>query len=323
MAPKTQKERLDDTLDYLEEVTSKAKRKTVETLFDGLPDGITNPIHTALSLERKNPFSKTWRRAVRAALFVNMAIRLVPDDMLAAEKTRLLGLSETNLKAEIKKYVDRITYDAIGGKSANEVALTAIACLDKMPIYDNSAGSIKFLDWEVGAYSDGNEPQMNCYTAVVYWAFHGGAISYKWLHKYSLASKTLGENDPGKAQQAMAGLLKAGRRIEAKANSSGKYDIPVGSTIIYETIYNPLGHTVMSDGKGNCISHNSVRELPGGPTGDLAKGIGDDLMMKLAGGRAHVLPVDIYQQIYPPKNGKLYTLVYYPPFWEAYDQAER
>ena len=51
--------------------------------------------------------------------------------------------------------------------------------------------NIKNLFEKLGVTNRGQEP-CNCYTSLVYWAFHGGAISHKWLRNYTVASQAEG-----------------------------------------------------------------------------------------------------------------------------------
>ncbi len=119
-----------------------------------------------------------------------------------------------------------------------------------------------FNNWEVGSANvhSGAEKGLNCWTAVIYWAYQGGAISKATLTQYLTELRSKSNDDPGTQMQAenvaMYSFMRANQAVKiAKADKP-----PPGVTIFFgdSTWKRPLNHVVASLGGGYCVSQQSL-----------------------------------------------------------------
>jgi hypothetical protein len=130
-------------------------------------------------------------------------------------------------------------------------------------------GEESYGGWSWNAIDNGQR-YMNCWTSVLFWAWHGGAIKTSWMQRYndlyvaqigSIGSKkkgnmavvTLAEQDTvrcyllGQLQAVQAGIVKAnGPEIQSEP----------GRTVFFKSRHTgPLAHVALTIGGNLCVSN--------------------------------------------------------------------
>jgi hypothetical protein len=306
---KKPEDRRDQTLDFIEEKAGPGGRLKVQGWLANHPDrtavskaiglgGIRGPMTTW------NPDETIRRKALRSVLLAYLASDPVTlNDVPAAAaalKAEFGRETEEDLEAQLTWFLH---YDQT--TVAQQVVQTARTHLNLLRTYENVQGWGRCLEWRRG----GGAPNgFNCFSAVVWWAFQGGAISRRWLRTYWAHPLT---------HERCAELLKVDQAAAASAAS-----VPPGLTTIFQQSGNVLGHTVLSIGAGRCVSHNSVS--PGAMPKEQREEANQDegsVWYKMVAGIPHEITLVDLKKIYAPPG---YDLKAVPqPFWEYYPVVER
>jgi hypothetical protein len=106
----------------------------------------------------------------------------------------------------------------------------------------------------------GAEKGLNCWTALIFWAFQGGAIEQDTLQGYLSELRSMSNTDPGTQMQGeneiMYSFMRANYAVEIKETDTP----PPGVTIFFGDPGwdRPLNHVVASLGGGYCVSQQSL-----------------------------------------------------------------
>lgn len=120
----------------------------------------------------------------------------------------------------------------------------------------------EFQHWKVGSAKTFGKGGMglNCWTALIFWAFQGGALEMDTLIGYMSKLRLQANDDPGTQMQAeneiMYSFLRANQAVKIKESD----EPPPGVTIFFGDPgwSRPLNHVVVSLGKGYCVSQQSL-----------------------------------------------------------------
>lgn len=260
--PSDDQNRIDDTVAYLQThnldphgFTAAAARLQIKTLSPLISiGGFRGP-----KLFQKD--SKTQqRRALRALMLTYLTRGHMPHAQVDALKSDFMEQPEWLIKSQIQWMVTHTnTTDAQARQNA---ANTAIAAANAGTF--QSANGCNFNTWNFyptgGATPGGG---LNCYGAVLYWLFLGGAFSHRWL----LPLITI-DNSQNAIDAAVTGGVRPAAMPQLTAHNAGA--LAAGRAILLYTRGMPLGHVVISNGAGGFISNNT-------PLGSYAVGMGNDL----------------------------------------------
>lgn len=138
-------------------------------------------------------------------------------------------------------------------------ALSSVGNASHGKVYNNA----EFHNWEQGnaeMFIPGHEKGLNCWTAVLFWAFQGGGISKEDMTRYALELKACANDDPGKMNGAqnsiMYSMLRANQVIDINED-----DHPPAGVIVFfgdTTWKRPMNHVVASLGGGYVVSCASL-----------------------------------------------------------------
>jgi hypothetical protein len=121
----------------------------------------------------------------------------------------------------------------------------------------------EFNNWERGkskTYHPGNETGLNCWTAVLWWAFQGGALSHEELVGYMNELRAVKAKDPGELNQKQSEIMYSFMRANQVVDITASDQPPAGVTVFFGDSgwHRPLNHVVASLGEGYCVSCQSL-----------------------------------------------------------------
>ncbi len=305
---KTDQQRLTDTLGYIQTTFGVTQRGIIAAQWARLDNACKPMIHQALSLGGWRPFKShfgdetTRRHALRAAILVEAMMGDTLLTSLGTYKATHANRTKTQLDALVRAHLNRVAVAATGGVPAVVTAAREGA----IKPWSNTAPS-KYARWQVGVVP---VEAFNCYTALVYWAFQGGAVGHRFLLQWKAASMSF---TPPPVNAAAAILKPNGGTI----GDNDLADVEAGCTVVFVRVGNPLGHTVMALGDGMCASQNEV----GLNFDDQSATPGE--WVKARAKQKHIVPLLEYRQhIYKATDGySIYASD--TPFWESIPTADR
>lgn len=308
MATKSPRQRIQDTLNYVQENIGLPERTQLHTAL--LNRGAEyDQISRNISLGAHLFGNENQRHALRALLLCHqLFITTVAARNQETQSTKKnhSGTSEALLRQRIRSWF------TLSNANAPNVCNLATANRATMPKWDNSALNPRQLIRGIMP-----DQRFNCYNAVVFWAFQGGAISLRWIWNQWYPANT--------NQLQSAALLPGAVAPLPPLDGNGEHPVPEANVIVMQRVGNPLGHTVMSIGNGLCISQNNKQILPAAantePAGQkqthAATAI-NDCNQSLC----HEISIRfLAQQYYPTAQG--YTPMHHPPFWLSYPVNQR
>lgn len=115
-----------------------------------------------------------------------------------------------------------------------------------------------FTKWQVGSPELGGGTGLNCWTAVIYWAFQGGGVSQQALLEYHNRLTPLAGN-----MTAMNPVFEKLLRYDHSVAVGDGWPA-VGSVLFFSVPDRPLSHVTLSLGDGKSISCWQIRSHPVG-----------------------------------------------------------
>ena len=119
-------------------------------------------------------------------------------------------------------------------------------------------------NWKEGSGKvfSGAERGLNCWTAVLFWAFQGGALGKEELNSYVAELRSKQNDNPGTQMQAENEVMYSFLRANPTyLNTINETDKPApGLTIFFgdPAWQRPMNHVVLSLGGGLCVSQQSL-----------------------------------------------------------------
>lgn len=309
MAKPTQT-RILDTLNYIQNNIGIAERNEVNNALPapGLP--AYNQISQNISLGFHIGGDVNQRHALRALLLCHQVF--ITNVGVRNLETQNARQAHTNASQAALQQRIRSWFTLTNGNEAN-VCQLARANRAAMPLWNNNT-----LDFRNLVRGTMPNQQFNCYNALVFWAFQGGAISLRWIwNQWYPAANNF-------ALQTTA-LLPAPVAALPPLDGIGEHPVPQAHVVVMQRAGNPLGHTVMSIGNGLCISQNNKAMLPNAADGEATtakQAHATAAINDCNNSRCHEISIRfLVGQYYPPAQG--YTPQHHPPFWLSYPANAR
>jgi multidrug efflux pump subunit AcrA (membrane-fusion protein) len=296
------------------------------------------------------------RRAKRAAMLA-AAVFIRDQAKATAEIARLKTLVEGEQQLQQRL----ASWFCLPGADGASVAAQAVRDRDEMPGWHNGAvkpygtGHPGMYDMVRGRLPGPDSARFNCYNAVVYWAFHGGAISLRYLWNHWLAGNANAPDEYKKFMNVADGNADGPRldkvdewvpdtskpKLEVEnsegqkrmisqfrqsidgADGSGDFQVDAGLTVIFQVGYNKFGHTVLSTGGGQCISQNVM--MAGNDFAALKQAFPGDAaeLDKSTNARNHIVSLKCLRHYFNYERGYSTMVKTKTPFWEFYAADER
>ncbi len=240
------------------------------------------------------------------------------DVYLGQELARVKLLSETSeehLLKELKSwFIDpSATHETVADKAVETIA--------QMPKWQNiNIDPTKAVRGQIN-----KQMGFNCYNAVVFWAFQGGAISRRFLWnklhgKDGNAFFPIFEKCGWHTPIHYDITAKPFKEFTHEYKNRDNWDIPKGQAVYYVTPYKKFGHVALSLGGGKIISQNAV--IPAKQSA--IKTEDRDAVRKMNLAETHMLGIkNFWDMHYHPENGYHKLQYTTKAFWLAYERAER
>ena len=310
MATKPPKQRIDETLQYVQTKIGATQRNEINAALPAAGTPQYNQISQNISLGFHILGNENQRNALRALLLCHQVFirdATVRDRETKAAKQAHANTPETALQQRIRSWFTLAT-----GNAAN-VCTLATTNRAMMPMWNNIA-----IDPTTLVRGSMPMKAFNCYNAVVFWAFQGGAISLRWIWNQWFPATTT-------ALQETA-LLPGGVNAFPALDGTGEYPVPQANVIVMQRKSNPLGHTVMSIGNGLCISQNNKAMLDSAADGEPTVAKKAHALAAIDDcnhSRCHVISIRFLVQKYYTATPEGYTPMHHAPFWLSYQANQR
>jgi hypothetical protein len=142
------------------------------------------------------------------------------------------------------------------GSKTKGFVLAALACVGQ---YSHGKGyapaGVNYHAWSEKSNSTCSVEGLNCWTALLFWAFKGGAIDSGWIVEYQQALQKVA-GDMEAENKIMNSYLRANHAVEIAEDDQP----PAGMTVFFgDTNWRrPLNHVVCSLGRGYVVSQQSL-----------------------------------------------------------------
>lgn len=320
---KSDQERIDDTLAYIKSKLELVDYNEVNSKVNTMNDSQKKALSSAISIGSsgtKSSERETNRENRRAKRAVLMATKLFlkNDVYLNQELTRVKALPETSdaqLLRELKSWF------ILPNATPESVADKAVEVIDQMPNWHN----INIEPSQAVRGQISKQMKFNCYNAVIFWAFQGGAISRRFLwnklhgkngNEFFPIFEKCGWNTPIHYDIN----IKPFKEFAHEYKNQDSWDVPKGQTVYFVTPYKKFGHVALSLGEGKIISQNAV--LPANQSA--IKPEDRDAVRKMNIAETHMLGIKNFWDIhYHPDNGYHKLQYTKKAFWLAYEASER
>lgn len=140
--------------------------------------------------------------------------------------------------------------------TVRSVCEAALSCVGK---YSHAKGyapvAVQYHNWSPTSGSTHSTEGLNCWTALLFWAFKGGAIGHDWIVTYEAALQQVA-GQMAKENNVMNGFLCANQVVDIQATDTP----PPGVTVFFgDTNWDrPLNHVALSLGGGLLVSQQSL-----------------------------------------------------------------
>jgi hypothetical protein len=161
-------------------------------------------------------------------------------------------------------------YNRIAASSADapikKTCTAALLCVGTLPWANEMAPD--HTKWAVGSPNHGGNGGLNCWTAVLFWAFQGEAVSAEWVHKYFTKAQAAADEaqrrapqSPGAGSVAMSGVheKRLKFRHSAAVESRNFGTILPGRIVFFAVPGRNMSHVALSLGNGDVASCWQVR----------------------------------------------------------------
>jgi len=250
LMPKKHVDRINDTLEYL--TANNLDPDNLTRLDANARIQILSPLISIGGFRGffKNPVKTQQRRALRALILTYLTRLNLPRNEVDALKHDFAQVSESTIRSQIAWAVQHA--NTTDGQARTNAAASALAATAAFP--GVTGNGVDFNKWDFFNHTAGGA--VNCYGAVLYWLFTGGAFSHRSLRSLmdnqtqaNINQFVLAGNDPAALPQLNAG------------NAAGLH---AGRIICLYTRGDPFAHMIMSVGGGNFVSNNTplVRTAP-------------------------------------------------------------